>query len=307
MNCWHFDSRIFAACRDVPRSVAGRIRAARSGRPGDPPGRAVQGARARGAVLDLSRRADAAEVERRLAGHRSRRHDRRRSRRRSGRLRTGSAEAAGQARALRLVLGAFEATRPFDGSRANMFRGSPAGWRCSASTPTTPAAAAWCAPSPAGWCWRRLPAGDGAHQAAAAGVVGVLAEDLQPAGYPEQQIEPAASSNGRVPKTPRAPGRRARAWPAPPRNPDHSLPDPSARSSPLMAPDGPASRRSRLRPRRRGGNPVRRRVRGAPEPHAPADRRPTASGSSNSPRTERGTSRHAAKMREIEMPAVHAQ
>ncbi len=68
MNCWHFDSRIFAACRDVPRSVRGEFELPEA------VGLAVaQGVRfralpARGAVLDLSRRADAAEVERRLTG-----------------------------------------------------------------------------------------------------------------------------------------------------------------------------------------------------------------------------------------------
>jgi dTDP-glucose pyrophosphorylase len=68
MNCWHFDSRIFAACRDVPRSVRGEFELPEA------VGLAIrQGVRfralpARGAVLDLSRRADAAEVERRLTG-----------------------------------------------------------------------------------------------------------------------------------------------------------------------------------------------------------------------------------------------
>ena len=68
MNCWRFDARIFAACRDSPRSPRGEFElpdavalATRRGvrfraLPGDGP------------VLDLSRRADTADVERRLAG-----------------------------------------------------------------------------------------------------------------------------------------------------------------------------------------------------------------------------------------------
>ena len=68
MNCWRFDSRIFEACRDVPRSARGEFELPEA------VGLAVQrGVRfkavpAKGPVLDLSRRADAADVERRLAG-----------------------------------------------------------------------------------------------------------------------------------------------------------------------------------------------------------------------------------------------
>jgi len=68
MNCWRFDSRIFDACRDVPRSARGEFELPEA------VGLAVQrGVRfkavpAKGPVLDLSRRADAADVERRLAG-----------------------------------------------------------------------------------------------------------------------------------------------------------------------------------------------------------------------------------------------
>ncbi|MEO8522503.1 MAG: sugar phosphate nucleotidyltransferase, partial [Acidobacteriota bacterium] len=68
MNCWRFDARIFPACRDVPRSARGEFElpeavglAVRRGVPF-----AVR--RARGPVLDLSTRADAAEVAARLAG-----------------------------------------------------------------------------------------------------------------------------------------------------------------------------------------------------------------------------------------------
>jgi len=68
MNCWRFDRRIFDACRDVPRSVRGEFELPEA------VGLAVaRGARIRcvagtGAVLDLSTRADTADVERRLAG-----------------------------------------------------------------------------------------------------------------------------------------------------------------------------------------------------------------------------------------------
>lgn len=68
MNCWRFDSSIFDACRDVPRSPRGEfelpeavgLAVARGGR-----FRCIPAA---GAVLDMSMRADAADVERRLAG-----------------------------------------------------------------------------------------------------------------------------------------------------------------------------------------------------------------------------------------------
>jgi glucose-1-phosphate thymidylyltransferase len=68
MNCWRFDARIFEACRDVPRSARGEfelpeavgVAIARSAR--------IRCIRAAGAVLDLSTRADAADVERRLTG-----------------------------------------------------------------------------------------------------------------------------------------------------------------------------------------------------------------------------------------------
>jgi dTDP-glucose pyrophosphorylase len=68
MNCWRFDSRIFAACRDVPRSARGEFELPEA------VGLAVRrGVRfktipAAGPVLDLSRRADATDVARRLAG-----------------------------------------------------------------------------------------------------------------------------------------------------------------------------------------------------------------------------------------------
>jgi glucose-1-phosphate thymidylyltransferase len=68
MNCWHFDARIFAACRDVPRSVRGEFELPEAVGLAIRRGVRFRALPARGAVLDLSRRADAAEVERRLAG-----------------------------------------------------------------------------------------------------------------------------------------------------------------------------------------------------------------------------------------------
>jgi len=68
MNCWRFDARIFAACRDVPRSARGEYELPEA------VGLAVaRGVRfrclpARGPVLDMSTRADAQDVQRRLAG-----------------------------------------------------------------------------------------------------------------------------------------------------------------------------------------------------------------------------------------------
>ena len=68
MNCWRFDDRIFSACRDVPRSARGEFEipeavdlAVRRGVP-------FRTFDARGPVLDLSTRADAGDVARRLAG-----------------------------------------------------------------------------------------------------------------------------------------------------------------------------------------------------------------------------------------------
>src|SRR3954466_2377671 len=67
MNCWRFDARIFAACRDVPRSPRGEFElpkavglAVRRGIP-------FRVLRASGGVLDLSKRGDAVEVSRRLS------------------------------------------------------------------------------------------------------------------------------------------------------------------------------------------------------------------------------------------------
>jgi glucose-1-phosphate thymidylyltransferase len=68
MNCWHFDARIFAACRDVPPSVRGEFELPEAVGLAIRRGVRFRALPARGAVLDLSRRADAAEVERRLTG-----------------------------------------------------------------------------------------------------------------------------------------------------------------------------------------------------------------------------------------------
>lgn len=68
MNCWRFDARIFPACREVPRSARGEFELPEA--VGLAVRRGVRFAvrRARGPVLDLSTRADAAEVANRLAG-----------------------------------------------------------------------------------------------------------------------------------------------------------------------------------------------------------------------------------------------
>ena len=68
MNAWRFDGRIFPACRDVPVSVRGERElpgAVALALERGVPFRAVP---ARGAVLDLSRRSDIAEISRRLEG-----------------------------------------------------------------------------------------------------------------------------------------------------------------------------------------------------------------------------------------------
>ena len=68
MNCWRFDARIFDACRDVPRSVRGELELPEAVALATRRGVRFRALPARGPVLDLSRRADAADVERRLAG-----------------------------------------------------------------------------------------------------------------------------------------------------------------------------------------------------------------------------------------------
>ena len=68
MNCWRFDARIFDACRDVPKSARGEYELPEAVALAVSRGMKFTAVRAGGAVLDLSRRADAADVARRLAG-----------------------------------------------------------------------------------------------------------------------------------------------------------------------------------------------------------------------------------------------
>ncbi len=69
MNCWRFDARIFAACRDVPKSARGEFELPEAVGLAIARGMRIKAVPAQGPVLDLSRRADAAEVARRLAGN----------------------------------------------------------------------------------------------------------------------------------------------------------------------------------------------------------------------------------------------
>ena len=68
MNIWRFDTRIFDACRAVPRSARGEFELPEAVGVALVRGMRFRVIPARGPVLDLSRRADAADVERRLAG-----------------------------------------------------------------------------------------------------------------------------------------------------------------------------------------------------------------------------------------------
>jgi dTDP-glucose pyrophosphorylase len=68
MNCWRFDERIFGACRDVPRSARGEFELPEAVGLAVARGVRFKAVPAKGPVLDLSRRSDAADVERRLAG-----------------------------------------------------------------------------------------------------------------------------------------------------------------------------------------------------------------------------------------------
>ena len=67
MNCWRFDARIFRFCRDVPKSARGEFELPEAVGLALRNGVRFKAIRALGPVLDLSRRADAAEVARRLA------------------------------------------------------------------------------------------------------------------------------------------------------------------------------------------------------------------------------------------------
>ena len=68
MNCWRFDERIFQACRDVPLSPRGEFEVPEAVGLALRRGVRFRTFPASGPVLDLSTRADAADVARRLAG-----------------------------------------------------------------------------------------------------------------------------------------------------------------------------------------------------------------------------------------------
>ena len=68
MNLWRFDARIFDACRDVAPSARGELELPEAVALAMRRGVRFTTVAARGPVLDLSRRGDAADVERRLAG-----------------------------------------------------------------------------------------------------------------------------------------------------------------------------------------------------------------------------------------------
>ena len=67
MNCWRFDRRIFDACREVPRSPRGEFEIPLAVALAVRQGVRFRTFRASGPVLDLSTRADAADVAGRLA------------------------------------------------------------------------------------------------------------------------------------------------------------------------------------------------------------------------------------------------
>ena len=67
MNCWRFDARIFPACRDVRPSERGELELPQAVLLAVERGVRFRALPADGGVLDLSRRADAADLSRRLA------------------------------------------------------------------------------------------------------------------------------------------------------------------------------------------------------------------------------------------------
>ena len=67
MNCWRFDQRIFQACRDVPLSSRGEFELPQAVMLAIERGVRFRAIASGGPVLDLSRRADAAEISRRLS------------------------------------------------------------------------------------------------------------------------------------------------------------------------------------------------------------------------------------------------
>ncbi|HYT68043.1 MAG TPA: nucleotidyltransferase family protein [Vicinamibacterales bacterium] len=68
MNCWRFDARIYEVCRDVPRSARGEFELPEAVGLAVARGVRFKAVPARGPVLDLSRRADAVDISRRLSG-----------------------------------------------------------------------------------------------------------------------------------------------------------------------------------------------------------------------------------------------
>ena len=68
MNLWRFDARIFEACAAVPLSSRGEFELPEAVALAVARGMRIRAIPARGPVLDLSRRADAADVARRLSG-----------------------------------------------------------------------------------------------------------------------------------------------------------------------------------------------------------------------------------------------
>jgi dTDP-glucose pyrophosphorylase len=66
MNVWRLDEQIFSACREVPKSARGEFELPEAVGLAVSRGLRLRAIPARGPVLDLSRRADAAEVARRL-------------------------------------------------------------------------------------------------------------------------------------------------------------------------------------------------------------------------------------------------
>ena len=68
MNCWRFDARIFESCRDVPLSPRGELELPLAVGLAMVRGVRFRTVPATGEVIDLSRRADVAQVSTRLAG-----------------------------------------------------------------------------------------------------------------------------------------------------------------------------------------------------------------------------------------------
>lgn len=68
MNVWRFDERIFAACRDVPRSARNEFELPEAVGLALSRGMRIRAVPASGAVLDLSKRADVTRVAAQLAG-----------------------------------------------------------------------------------------------------------------------------------------------------------------------------------------------------------------------------------------------